>query len=109
MRFNVKKLGANYLTPQMLRWHKNDLENRMYITTVDGKKVSMPRYYKEKIYSDAERDIIAKATAKKISEQQIKQWETLSPEQLKINAHNKAELIIHKHREQLTKKLKGKL
>ncbi|QCQ85137.1 replication initiator protein [Blackfly microvirus SF02] len=68
-----KGLGANYLTPQMVKWHKNDLENRMYLNLEGGKKCSMPRYYKDKIYSLSERQIIGDATAiriaKKISDQ----------------------------------------
>lgn len=35
-----------------------DLVNRMYITIEDGKKISMPRYFKDKIYTDRERKII---------------------------------------------------
>lgn len=31
----------------------------MYITIEGGKKISMPRYYKDKIYSEEERRIIA--------------------------------------------------
>jgi len=50
-----KKLGLNYLTKQMVNWHKNDLENRTYCNLTDGKKISMPRYYKDKIYTEIER------------------------------------------------------
>lgn len=52
-----KGLGANYLTPEMVEWHKNDINNRMYLTIDQGKKVSMPRYYKDKIYTPEERDL----------------------------------------------------
>lgn len=60
-RLMSKGLGKNYLTPAMLQWHKNDLVNRMYCNLTDGKKISMPRYYKDKIYSDLERKEIADA------------------------------------------------
>lgn len=50
-----KGLGKNYLTNNMLYWHKNDLLNRMYINIEDGKKAAMPRYYKDKIYNHSER------------------------------------------------------
>lgn len=53
------KLGINYLTPQMMYWHKNDLQNRMYVQTRDKVKISMPRYYKLKIYEQQEKDQIA--------------------------------------------------
>lgn len=43
----------------MIKWHKNDLLNRMYINVGDGKKAAMPRYYKNKIYSNDERSEIS--------------------------------------------------
>jgi len=49
-----KGLGANYLTPQMIKWHRSDLLNRMYVNLTDNKKASMPRYYKTKIYDEIE-------------------------------------------------------
>lgn len=45
-----KGIGANYLTPQMIRYHHRDLENRV-CCTVEKKSISMPRYYKMKIYT----------------------------------------------------------
>lgn len=54
-----KGLGKDYLTPQMCQWHKQDLLNRMYLNYDGGKKCSMPRYYKDRIYSQAERSEIA--------------------------------------------------
>lgn len=54
-----KGLGANYLTPAMNTWHKKDLLNRMYIPLNDGKKIAMPRYYKQKIYTDHQRKRIS--------------------------------------------------
>lgn len=54
-----KGLGLSYLTPAMIEWHKNDVVNRLYIPIEDGKKISIPRYYKEKIYSDADKTAIS--------------------------------------------------
>jgi hypothetical protein len=53
-----KGLGSNYLTENMIKWHKNDLLNRMYVPIEDGKKIAMPRYFKDKMYSDDEKDKI---------------------------------------------------
>lgn len=39
----------------MVSWHHADLDNRMYVPIEDGKKISMPRYYKERIYTEQER------------------------------------------------------
>lgn len=58
-RLMSKRLGANYLSDNMVKWHKADLENRMYCNLEDGKKISMPRYYKDKIYTDLERQRVA--------------------------------------------------
>lgn len=65
-RLMSKGLGKNYLTPAMISWHKADLENRMYMLIEDGKKISMPRYYKDKLYNTEERQIISKAYESKI-------------------------------------------
>jgi hypothetical protein len=46
-----KGLGKSYLTEQRIKWHKNDLLNRMYCVTPGDIKLAMPRYYKEKIYT----------------------------------------------------------
>lgn len=50
-----KNLGSNYLTEEMKKWHKADLLNRMYIPLQDDKLIALPRYYKEKIYTDKQR------------------------------------------------------
>lgn len=42
----------------MILWHLADAENRMYCNLTDGKKISMPRYYKQKIYDDDTRKAI---------------------------------------------------
>lgn len=53
-----KGLGASYMTAQMLKWHKADLLERMYLNIEDGKKIAMPRYYKDKIYNHDERSLV---------------------------------------------------
>jgi hypothetical protein len=44
-----KRMGDNYLTDLMVKWHKLDIGNRMYCNLKDGKKIAMPRYYKQKL------------------------------------------------------------
>lgn len=41
-------LGANYLTPEMIAWHKSERKNYVLM---EGKKMHLPRYYKGKIFS----------------------------------------------------------
>lgn len=53
-----KGLGKNYLTPQMKKWHKKDLLNRAYCALPGDKKIKMPRYYKQQIYNDLQRQKI---------------------------------------------------
>lgn len=49
-----KGIGLNYLTPQMIRYHHADLENRVCIH-YDQKKISMPEYYKGRIYNSEQK------------------------------------------------------
>lgn len=53
-----KGIGKNYLTPQMIKWHRDDLKNRMFIQLPGGDRIGVPRYYKKKIYTDREREEI---------------------------------------------------
>lgn len=55
-----KGLGENYLTPQMIQWHKNKPTERVYAVTSDSKKIALPRYYRNKIYNEEERVLIQK-------------------------------------------------
>lgn len=66
-----KGLGINYLTHGMSAWHCEDLINRLFCTTSDGVKLSMPRYYKDKIYSEGDREIIAAAFKLKMEQKLI--------------------------------------
>lgn len=54
-----KGLGKSYITEAVKRYHHADLANRMCLTIEDGKKVSMPRYYKQKIYNEHQQRAIA--------------------------------------------------
>jgi hypothetical protein len=49
-------LGANYLTPAMIAWHKSDRKN---YAVLDGKRRHLPRYYKTKIFSKIDQVRIA--------------------------------------------------
>lgn len=57
-----KGLGLSYITPEMVRWHHADKHNRMYCNIPGGKKITMPRYFKEKIYNESERKAIGIST-----------------------------------------------
>lgn len=64
-----KKLGDNYVTEAMKKYHLADLDNRMCCVLEDGKKIAMPRYYKEKIYDEDQRDRIAVVSRQRLQEE----------------------------------------
>lgn len=76
-----KRLGSNYITSQIIDWHKADLDNRMYCNLHDGKKIAMPRYYKDKIYTEMERHCIANVSAQRAEDM------ALEREQLMLKKH----------------------
>lgn len=57
-----KGLGESYITYEMMHWHLRAPADRMYCNLTDGKKIAMPRYYKQKIYSDSQRKAAGVAT-----------------------------------------------
>lgn len=54
-----KGLGKSYLTKEMISWHHNDLKDRCYIPMKSNRKISIPRYYKDKIYTPIQKALIA--------------------------------------------------
>lgn len=71
-RLMSKGLGASYLTPKMKNWHLQSIEDRMYCNLPEGKKISMPRYYKDKIYQEHQRKRAAHFARIKMLDQQSK-------------------------------------
>ena len=93
-RLMSKGMGAAYITDQMKRWHLQDLGNRMYIPLMDGKKIAMPRYYKDRIYTEKQRKIAGKMLQKQLQELEEKiRQETPDFEDFMMN---KKEAIINK-------------
>lgn len=50
-----KGIGKSYLTPAIKKWHTEDLFLRLYIPLIDGKKAPMPKYYRDRIYTERQR------------------------------------------------------
>lgn len=81
-----KGLGANYLSEDMVRWHKDTTGldrngillncERMYVNLLDGKKATMPRYYKNKIWSHVERKTIGVISREKMLARQKKEMDS---------------------------------
>lgn len=47
-------LGKSFLTPEMIKYYQDDI-SRMYVSRYDGVKTPMPRYYKNKIFTEKQR------------------------------------------------------
>lgn len=48
-----KGLGKSYLTPAVINWHKQNAAN--YVVLRGGAKHTLPRYYKDRIFTEEER------------------------------------------------------
>lgn len=46
-----KGLGLAYLTKAVYNYHTADYDNPLYHSRIDGKKVALPRYYRNKIFT----------------------------------------------------------
>jgi len=70
-----KGLGLSYLTPAMVKYHKQDL-TRLYCTKKQGYRVALPRYYKDRIYTKAEQKLqhplIESAVQKSLDQERFK-------------------------------------
>lgn len=92
-----KRLGRSYLSQQTLNWHKADLLNRMYVPIEDGKKIAMPRYYKDKIYSELEREQVALYNKQRICEEldlEILEAMSKGADGYALYIHNKKEGVL---------------
>jgi hypothetical protein len=61
-----KGLGSSYLTPQMLAYYQSIMTP--YLVTHGGQKLSMPRYYRDKIYDEDQLEIINDKTLKHLEQ-----------------------------------------
>jgi len=50
-----KGIGASYVNEKTKAYHMADFTDRMCLNLEGGKKASMPRYYKERIYTEEQR------------------------------------------------------
>lgn len=104
-RLMSKGMGAGYLSEHMVKWHKSDLDNRMYCNTYDGKKISMPRYYKDKIYNEWERKRVAFFTRKRMIEEELREF--IEHRDDPVYWHNKKEMHLAQFERMKVDALKG--
>lgn len=79
-------LGINYLTNQMVDWHRSDMYNRQYCLIEDGKKIPLPRYYKDKIYSIQDMENIRAYNA-------LESMKEVDFDDLQMNARDRSEAL----------------
>lgn len=84
-----KGLGLNYLTPEIISWHKSDINHRFYVPIEDGKKIAMPRLFKQKIYTQIEREAIAQV----LMDEEYKTYQQLT-EKEKIIKYEKHMMFV---------------
>lgn len=102
-RIMSKGLGLSYISMEIIKWHHADLLNRMYLPLKDGKKIAMPRYYKDWIYLDPfERQSIADHLVK---ETQLRQEEFLAAMHARYGEH--ATSIIRQNQVAASKKIQA--
>lgn len=65
-----KGLGLCYLTEKVIKWHRATTD-RMYVNLDQGKKAAMPRYYKERIWSKQEREVIGLLSLQRTTEKEV--------------------------------------
>jgi len=53
-----KGLGSNYLTDNMKQFHRENLYTNSYTLTKEGYKIPIPKYYKEKIFDDEQKELL---------------------------------------------------
>jgi len=96
-----KGIGSNYLTKNMIKWHKNDIEKRMYCNILGNKKIAMPRYYKDKIYTEFDKIRISNYIKEKaeIEENKLKNELGESYSQIIVERHIHAFNKMHKNAE----------
>jgi len=67
-RGKLTGLGSNYLTKEMIAWHRSDRKN---YAILDGQKRHLPRYYKVKIFSKIDLVRIAVRDQKMMFKKQV--------------------------------------
>lgn len=88
-----KGLGLGYLTPEKIQYHRNTGNN--FITKPGGIKVSMPRYYREKIWDQEQRSKIRTDNEMEAHKRTVKEFKKLAP----TGSGNQYKNPFHKYHE----------
>lgn len=93
-----KKMGINYLSSAVVDYHKADI-TRNYITVEGGYRKPLPRYFRDKIYSESERQAYAEISSSIHEVDEVKRQEKYFTE------HGTLDGYTYSKFEQLTAKL----
>lgn len=104
-----KGLGKSYLCPSNVKWHKADTLDRMHLNIEGNKKIAMPRYYKEKLYTEQERKAISQALQDKLISDLLRDIMSMTMDEQLTKRWNKKQSIEQAYRKQKTKSLKTKI
>lgn len=96
-RRQSKGIGFSYLTPKVRKYHT---ENRTLLERcnlmMDGIRIAMPRYYKDRIYNDWQKDILRHQATLTLDEK-YKLEQQFNPEQV-IEAHKNKFYLMQKNK-----------
>lgn len=93
-----KGIGKSYVTPQMAQWHKRGYKHECH--TPEGGKIAMPKYYKDKIFNKAQREIASAKSVSYVEKQRVKTLERLAL------VHDDPETYLHQMELQAVERLK---
>lgn len=68
-----KGIGISYLTENVYNWHTDDEDNPNFYSYIDGKRLALPRYYRNKIFTKKQQRKVGN-TAKWDSIRKKRKW-----------------------------------
>jgi hypothetical protein len=84
-----KRLGDNYIEDkQTARYHQSDILENNFCITDEGYKIPLPRYYRDKLFTDDEKKLQATNVKLQVAEEELKDRERF----FKIYKNNPEEL-----------------
>lgn len=78
-----KRMGENYLTDTMVNWHNAHVKNSFVLD--DGYKMSIPKYFKDKIYDTSMRAEVTYYLQTRLEEMQTKKVRDMMRKDRKLN------------------------
>lgn len=74
-------IGTNYLTEAVKKWHTENGQDAYYIPLLGGQKVSIPKSFKEKLYTKEEREHIGDTLIRRAINKDIHKRKFMTPQE----------------------------